>query len=484
MAQNKYTTNNDPLLAAASNVDGETPVYLYADPSTHRLNTESVISSIQNVVSTLNSTNTPLGSNATFTGAFEDVKNFSSLSLLVRTDKDSATDGLKLQWSDDGVNVRRESIATMAGNTANGYYFSVGRQGRYYRFTYTNGSDAQTVFAVEITHEATQGGGAYIPIGSNLSSLYTGLLTRSVITGQQPDGDYVNASADGLAFENSTNLGSNAVFTSAWFDTDQWRSLEVFIATDKVSADNGIEIQFTDNVQTATPVVRATIYRTFSAADVTRGYVIYRPPALLDGVRIKYTNGATAQTNMYMALNLRSFAVENPQTTLDGQLALSDTSLLSRSVLTGLSTPDGTEYNNLTVVPQSNVLGTYYSIPVVTGARPSDIPGRTAVTKNIANVTADTQIHTNTATKTFYLTDIIGMVENDLTSGGVAYIRDGTSAAGTIMIPLRVDAKQGSATKQTTFSHTFTEPIAFSSGVYYDEATDLTTSITIVVYEE
>lgn len=37
MSQNKYTTNNNPTLVAVSNEDGETPVYLYADPLTHEL---------------------------------------------------------------------------------------------------------------------------------------------------------------------------------------------------------------------------------------------------------------------------------------------------------------------------------------------------------------------------------------------------------------------------------------------------------------
>lgn len=484
MTQNKFTTNNDPTLATVSNSDGETPVYLYADPINHKLMTDATVSSIQNTVSTINSTNVLLGSNATFTGSFEDVKNFSSLSLLVRTDKDSATNGLKLQWSDDGVNVRRESIATVTGNASNGYYFSVGRQGRYYRFIYTNGTVAQTTFAVEIIHESTQGGGSYIPIASNLSPLYTGLLTKSVITGQQPDGDFVNASADGLAFETSANLGVSGVYTSAWQDTDQWRSLELFVRSDHISANGGIQIQFTDNVQATTPTVQATITRTFSAADVTRGFVIYRIPAALDGVRIIYTNDGVAQTSFYLALNLRSFAVESPQTTLDGNLSLSEVALLNRSVITGLSTT-GASYNNMTIVPITNTAGTYYSMPVVSGARPSDIPGRSPVNKNIANATADTQIHTNTALKTFYMTDIIVLAENDNTTGAIAYIRDGTSTAGAIKIPIRVDAKQGSATKQTTFTHTFSEPIPFATGVFYDEVTDLiTSSITITGYEE
>lgn len=37
MSQNKFTTNNNPTIVAVSNADGETPVYLYADPVTHGL---------------------------------------------------------------------------------------------------------------------------------------------------------------------------------------------------------------------------------------------------------------------------------------------------------------------------------------------------------------------------------------------------------------------------------------------------------------
>lgn len=37
MSVNKFTSNNNPTLVAVSNVDGEAPVYLYANPSTHHL---------------------------------------------------------------------------------------------------------------------------------------------------------------------------------------------------------------------------------------------------------------------------------------------------------------------------------------------------------------------------------------------------------------------------------------------------------------
>jgi len=45
MSENKYTTNNNPTLAAVSNADGETPVYLLADMTTGRLLTDTTITS-------------------------------------------------------------------------------------------------------------------------------------------------------------------------------------------------------------------------------------------------------------------------------------------------------------------------------------------------------------------------------------------------------------------------------------------------------
>jgi hypothetical protein len=46
MSTNKFTTNNNPTLVAVSNADGETPVYLYADPATHGLVVSATISSV------------------------------------------------------------------------------------------------------------------------------------------------------------------------------------------------------------------------------------------------------------------------------------------------------------------------------------------------------------------------------------------------------------------------------------------------------
>lgn len=136
------------------------------------------------------------------------------------------------------------------------------------------------------------------------------------------------------------------------------------------------------------------------------------------------------------------------------------------------------------VVENTNELGTYSSVPVMTGSRPSDLPGRTAVRESFADTTTDMQLFTNTADKTFYLTDIIIMAENAGDTGATAYIRDGTDATGGIRIPIRVEQPQGSSSRLTTIEHSFIEPVVFDTGVYYDEVDDLTTSVIITGYEE
>lgn len=63
MSTNKYTSNNNHTLVAVSNTDGETPVYLYADPTTHGL----VLSGTINVSQPSAATVTSVGDTATST---------------------------------------------------------------------------------------------------------------------------------------------------------------------------------------------------------------------------------------------------------------------------------------------------------------------------------------------------------------------------------------------------------------------------------
>lgn len=129
---------------------------------------------------------------------------------------------------------------------------------------------------------------------------------KTVIQGQQPDGDFASTPADGLVFETDAALGAGGVFLSDWIDWDGWAVAEIVIVTDVPSALDGVEIEVTSDVEAVSPPVRFTIAKTYRPLDAARGYASVRVPVVLDGARIRFTNGASAQATFYMSLTLRT----------------------------------------------------------------------------------------------------------------------------------------------------------------------------------
>jgi hypothetical protein len=98
-------------------------------------------------VSTVNSTTANLGIGATFTGTFEEITDYSTLSVIIFANQASATDGFKLQFSSDGTNVDFQEVYTIAANV--GAHFRFPTNARYFRVQYINGAVAQTVFRLQ-----------------------------------------------------------------------------------------------------------------------------------------------------------------------------------------------------------------------------------------------------------------------------------------------------------------------------------------------
>lgn len=132
-------------------------------------------------------------------------------------------------------------------------------------------------------------------------------LTRAIATGQQPDGDYVNAVSDGTAFTTTTVLdpGGTNIYTSPWIDTDGFNNISIFVAADQISAVDGIQIEFTDDVQ-GTQTVRKTLTYSYTQGDVDRGYLEFSFQPKLDGFRLIYTNGSVIQGSFFVQADLRT----------------------------------------------------------------------------------------------------------------------------------------------------------------------------------
>lgn len=98
------------------------------------------------VVSTNNSSSTPLLANATFTGTSEDLINYAQIDIAVLSDKSSATNGLQIQFSTDQTTWNFEEDFTVEGDV--GRFFTLTPRARYVRLIYTNGATNQTTFSL------------------------------------------------------------------------------------------------------------------------------------------------------------------------------------------------------------------------------------------------------------------------------------------------------------------------------------------------
>jgi hypothetical protein len=193
---------------------------------------------------------------------------------------------------------------------------------RYYRSRFENGlSTSSTALRLSTYFGVFRQGN--LPLNQTIGDDADSTVVRSVGVGRQPDGDYVNRPSDGEAFSTTTVLTAGETYTSSgdatvnggWVDTDQWGDIEVFISADAVSAVNGLEIQFTNDTQASTPDVAFSKKYTFSQSFVDDGYFTVRVPTSLDGFRVLYTNGSTAQSSFLLVATLKVTPVTNLYTT-------------------------------------------------------------------------------------------------------------------------------------------------------------------------
>lgn len=179
---------------------------------------------VRSTVNVDNSTTAALGAGAVFTGAWSDIEVWNSISVLVAGTAVSTAPGtLVMQFSHDGATVTR-AITVNVYDLASASPRTLGTIARYFRVVYTNGGQAQTTFSLQTMFHTSQ--------VNLVSRLEDGLdnvdvtNVRSVSSGQQPDGDYVNGKADGTAFAYETPLLAGGSYDSGWIDTDGWISIE------------------------------------------------------------------------------------------------------------------------------------------------------------------------------------------------------------------------------------------------------------------
>ncbi len=105
------------------------------------------IPSVTGAVSEANSSSTPLGAAAAFTGAAQDAVQYATVTISCFADADSAPGGLVLQFSSDGSAWDLTTACTYLTSQEFSRSFLVAQ--RYLRVSFTNGAGAQTAFRLQ-----------------------------------------------------------------------------------------------------------------------------------------------------------------------------------------------------------------------------------------------------------------------------------------------------------------------------------------------
>jgi hypothetical protein len=145
------------------------------------------VKTIEGVIDANNTTDIPLGIGGTFIGAWTDLKDYNSINLGVFSDVASATDGLRIEYSYDGITVHHFHLWTFLGG-ANGVGYQLSTEFRYFRINYTNGAVAQTTFKLMSNLKPT----ALFPSSYRANQTFTAqsqvILTKGIIVGETTGG--------------------------------------------------------------------------------------------------------------------------------------------------------------------------------------------------------------------------------------------------------------------------------------------------------
>jgi hypothetical protein len=138
---------------------------------------------LQNFESVNNTSTTPLGGGAVFTGTADDLLNYAAVSIQVYSDQAGT---ISIQFSNDGANWDQSEVYTTVAS-ANFNIQAMG-EARYFRIVYTNGSVAQSVFRLKVVLKQIPILGEVFSISKVPYSGMDALLTQSVLFGPSTAG--------------------------------------------------------------------------------------------------------------------------------------------------------------------------------------------------------------------------------------------------------------------------------------------------------
>lgn len=271
-----------------------------------------------------------------------------------------------------------------------------------------------------------------------------------------------NLPAEVTGFVTVTPLGIGGAFDSGVLDVDGRTQVQTEILA---SHDGTINISFCADSGGLDVVRSLSIPYTASG-----GYQFFAAPAFGNFIKYEFLNtSGSLQTDFYYTTKFLTVAIAPQLLTTGAFIAPAMVASLGRNIIVGQD--ENGLFGNVSVTDTVNDAGSYRNLNVVSGARPSQLPGRLPVKILADNASAPTLLYTVTALKTLYITDILLTIVNDGGATGRLEIYDALSAVGLPALPINAaDPGSGGDSTLTTITMSFIEPLEFTTGVYFDEA--------------
>jgi len=216
-----------------------------------------VKSNQESTVDSGNSSTSQLGNGGTFVGTGVDCIGYSAVAVTVHSDKDSATDGMKFQFSIDNTNWDDSYDWTMDVSSSSTRRFQFPVTARYFRVNYTNSSQATSDFRCQTILHRQNILTSIHRLKDDASADRSAQVVKSVILAQRAGG----ASTDFIAVE-----------------ADPGGNLKIAVGESLPAGDNNIGN--VDVVSSALPTGAAT-EATLSAADTKLGTI----DSVLDSIK-------------------------------------------------------------------------------------------------------------------------------------------------------------------------------------------------------
>lgn len=137
-----------------------------------------------------NSTATPLNAGIVFPGEWVNTLEFAVITVIVKSDVVSATDGLSVKFSSDGVNIDGTDDFTIPAGK--GKTFSFQPQAKYFKVDYTNGGTNQSYFRLQTILKKSYVKPSSHRVQDAIIDQDDAELVKAVLSGEDPDNIFQN----------------------------------------------------------------------------------------------------------------------------------------------------------------------------------------------------------------------------------------------------------------------------------------------------